>query len=112
MVEVTFRNRRLQRTFNSDKALRRTYGDNIARRIRTRLAVLKNAANLARVPATPPERCHALSQNRKGQYAVDLDKRNRMVFIPNHDPVPLKEDGGVDLEGVTAITILEVVDYH
>ena len=111
-MEVTFRNHRLQRTFNSDKALRRAYGDDVARRIQMRLAVLKNAANLARVPSTPPARCHALSQNRKGQYAVDLDKRNRIVFIPNHDPVPIKEDGGVDLASVTSITILEVVDYH
>ena len=111
-MEATFRNRKLQWTFNSDKALRRAYGDSVARRIRTRLAVLKNAANLARVPTNPPERRHALIGNRKGQYAVSLDKRNRMVFIPNHDPVPLKEDGGVDLESVTAITILEVVDYH
>ena len=111
-MEVTFRNRKLQRTFNSDKALRQAYGDSVARRIQTRLAVLKNAANLARVPTNPPERRHALIGNRKGQYAVNLDNRNRMVFIPNHDPVPLKEDGGVDLESVTSITILEVVDYH
>lgn len=111
-MEITFRNRKLQRTFNSDKALRRVYGDNLARRIRMRLAVLKNAANLARVPTTPPERRHALGQNRKWQYAVDLDRRNRMVFIPNYDPVPLKKDGGVDLERVTSITILEIVDYH
>ena len=111
-MEVTFRNRKLQRTFNSDKALRQAYGDSVARRIRTRLAVLKNAANLARVPAIPPERCHALSQNRKGQYAVDLDKRRRLIFVPNYAPVPCKEDGGVDLESVTKITILEVVDYH
>ena len=111
-MEVTFRNRKLQRTLNSDSALRRSHGDDIARKIQTRLAVLKNAANLARVPAIPPERCHALSQNRKGQYAVDLDKRRRLIFVPNHAPVPCKEDGGVDLESVTKITILEVVDYH
>ena len=111
-MDITFRNRRLQRTLNSDRELRRTYGDNLAKKIRMRLAVLKNARNLALVPAVPPTRRHALAQNRKGQYAVDLDRRNRLIFAPNHVPVPLKEDGGVDLESVTQITILEVADYH
>ena len=109
---ITFRNSKLQRTFNSDRELRRTYGDNLAKKIRLRLAILVSAANLALVPAVPPTRRHALAQNRKGQYAVDLDGRNRLIFTPNHVPVPLKEDGGVDLESVTEITILEVVDYH
>lgn len=111
-MDITFRNRKLQRTFNSDERLRRTYGNNLAEKIRLRLAVLSNAANLALVPAVPPTRRHALTQNRKGQYAVVLDGRNRLIFTPNHDPVPLAEDGGVDLESVTEITILEVVDYH
>jgi len=34
------------------------------------------------------------------------------VFGVANDPVPRREDGGIDLERVTAIRILEVVDYH
>lgn len=111
-MDITFRNRKLQRTFNSDERLRRTYGDNLAKKIQMRLDILRSADNLALVPAVPPTRLHALTQNRKGQYAVDLDRRNRLIFAPNHDPVPLREDGGVDLENVTEITILEATDYH
>ena len=77
-----------------------------------RLAVLKNARNLSQVPARRPERRHMLTGNRQGQYAVDLAHPYRLVFVPNHDPVPRLDDGGVDLERVTAITIIEVVDYH
>ena len=29
-----------------------------------------------------------------------------------HDPVPRLADGGIDLGHVTAITIIEVIDYH
>ena len=77
-----------------------------------RLALLKNSASLSLVPVTPPERCHQLRENRKGQYAVDLNQSLRLVFEPNHNPVPTLADGGIDLERVTAITIIGVIDYH
>ena len=111
-MDITFRNSKLQRTLNSDRELRRTYGDNLAKKIQMRLNILKGADNLALVPVAGPTRLHALTQNRKGQYAVDLDRRNRLIFAPNHHPIPLRKDGGVDLENVTEITILEVTDYH
>ena len=36
----------------------------------------------------------------------------RLVFRANHDPLPRKADGGIDTEKVTAITIVDVIDYH
>lgn len=77
-----------------------------------RLAALRSAQTLAMVPATPPERRHLLSGGRRGQYAVDLVHPYRLVFEPAHDPVPRTTDGGIDIDRVTAITIMEVVDYH
>ena len=111
-MEISFRTRRLMRTFNSEKALNRKYGPRMARTIMMRLAVLKNARTLALVPRTPPDRCHLLGEDRRGQYAVDLVHPYRLVFLPNHNPAPLKEDGGIDLCRVTAIMIIEVEDYH
>ena len=64
------------------------------------------------VPTTSPERRHLLSSGRRGQYAVDLVHPYRLVFEPDHDPVPRTADGGIDIDRVTAITIMEVVDYH
>ena len=72
-----------------------------------RLAVLKNARTLAKVPATPPERRHRLTGRRKGQYAVDLVHPYRLVFEPTSGKA-----GADDPGAVTAITIVEVVDYH
>ena len=53
-----------------------------------------------------------ISGNRDGQFAVDLFHPHRLVFEPNHRPLPRKDDGGIDTEQVTAITILDVIDYH
>jgi proteic killer suppression protein len=76
------------------------------------MAVLKAADNCAMVPTQKPERRHELTGKRKGTFAVDLKHPFRLIFKPNHEPVPVKKDGGIDLSKVTAITILGVEDYH
>ena len=60
----------------------------------------------------PAARCHELTGNRKGQLAVRVSVNYRLIFEPNHEPVPAKADGGLDWEAVTAITILDIEDYH
>ena len=84
----------------------------MAQTIQMRLAVLKNARMLTMVPTMPSERRHQLSGDRKGQYAIDIVHPHRLIFRPNHDPIPRKEDGEIDTAAVTTITIMEVVDYH
>lgn len=111
-MEISFKTRKLRKLFESQKNLTRTYGDRTARTIMMRIGVLKNAKTLSKVPATKPERMHQLRGDRDEQFAVDLAHPYRLVFEPNHDPFPRKEDGGFDLERVTAIQISEVVDYH
>lgn len=111
-MDIAFRTRKLGKTFNSNSGLVREYGDRMARTIQIRLAILKNARTLAMVPTSPPDRRHLLTGRTSGQYAVDLVHPFRLVFEPNHDPMPRTENGGIDTGRVTAITILEVVDYH
>ncbi len=77
-----------------------------------RMSVLRNARTLELVPKTPPDRCHQLKGRRKGQFAVDIDESRRLVFKPNHERTPRLDDGSIDLNGVTAIKVLDVTDYH
>ena len=111
-MDIAFRTRKLERTFNSADALQKAYGARMTRAIMNRLAVLKAARALALVPTTPPERRHQLRGDRDEQFAVDLVHPRRLVFVPNHEPLPRRDDGGIDTEQVTAITIIAVVDYH
>jgi proteic killer suppression protein len=55
---------------------------------------------------------HELKGNRKGQLSLDLDHPYRLIFIPDHDPVPSTEDGGMDWGRVTAVKILGIEDTH
>lgn len=111
-MDIAFRTRKLEKTFNAAAALQKTYGARMAKVIMMRMAVLKAARNLALVPTTPPDRRHQLSGDRDEQFAVDLVHPHRLVFEANHEPLPRKDDGGIDTEQMTAITILDVIDYH
>lgn len=79
--------------------------------LKRRLATLAAAPALADM-ANLPGRCHALRGDRQGDFAVNLWGSYRLVFGPNHDPVPTLADGGLDRSRVTRILIKEVVDYH
>lgn len=111
-MDIAFRTRKLEKTFNSAGELQKAYGARMAKVIMNRLAVLKAARTLALVPTTPPDRRHQLRGDRDEQFAVDLVHPHRLVFEANHAPLPRKDDGGIDVEEVTAITIIDVIDYH
>ena len=111
-MEIVFSNSKLQKACNSQKECIRKYGLENARKIMQRLAELQAAETLADISTLPPPRCHELTGEREGEFAVDVKQPHRIVFVPNHDPTPLNEEGGIDRNKVTKIRILEITDYH
>ena len=92
-MNITFKTSKLRKTFNSEKELKKAYGHENAKKIKNRMAVLSAAINLLEVPREKPERCHVLKGDRLGQFAVDLKHPKRIVFCPDHDPLPETKDG-------------------
>jgi len=111
LVDISFRSKKLANILNSESLLKREYGVN-APVIKVRLATLEAVECLAEVPTTPPERRHLLTGKFTGCYAVDLRHPWRLVFQPAEDPPPKKRDGGHDLQKITSIVILDILDYH
>lgn len=111
-MQISFKSAKLAKTLNDEALMKRKYGSANAKQLRLRLAVLHAAPTLADVPTVPPDRCHQLHADWKGCFAVDLQHPHRLVFEPDHDPIPRTADGGIDRLRVTAITILDVLDYH
>jgi toxin HigB-1 len=112
-MEVTFSNNKLAKLCNSDKKLRADYGPRRAEVIKKRLTDLGAAANLEEMVAVFPGRCHPLSANLRGLFALDLEHPARLLFRPNHDPLPERADGSLDLTSVTHIEIVRIEDdYH
>jgi proteic killer suppression protein len=111
-MDIEFSSRSLQRACNSEKDLIRRWGKERGRTIGRRLQQLAAADNLLILSAVPPAKFHALKGKRAGQFAVDADYPYRIVLEPNEQIVPKKADGSVDLQRITKIKIIEVVDYH
>lgn len=79
--------------------------------LQRRLASLRAAPTLADM-SNVPGKCHQLTADRKGQFAISVLGGERLIFEPDHDPLPLGSDGGIDRNSVTRIVIMEVTNYH
>lgn len=114
-MDISFKNKKLTKSFNEGAQLERIHGALGAKDIRIRMKEFRAAESVKDFwpPKSPPGRCHELTQGqRPGQLSVDLDHPCRLMFIPDHDPVPRLEDGGLDWSQVTAVQILGVEDTH
>lgn len=107
-----FKTKKLQKICSQTNEAIKKLGPIMARKLRQRLMELKAASCLDDIYRIPPARCHELSGNRGGQLSVDLEHPYRLLFIPANDPIPIKEDDGLDWTKVTEIEIIEITDTH
>ena len=110
-MEIEFHNLKLQKLCNSAKNMTGKWGPKMAKKLQQRLSELA-AANTLENMRNMPGRCHELKGDRKWQLALDLVHPQRLIFAPNHDPMPIRPGGGLDWSGVNSIVILEILDYH
>lgn len=110
-MEISYKTNKLEKQLTSPRELAKTFGQ-LARKINQRISELKAAETLAIMRFIPAARCHELSGSHKGELAVDVSPNYRMIFEPNHDPLPKKEDGGLYWESITKIQINQIEDYH
>jgi len=101
----------LEKQLTNPRELVKSFGQ-LAVKIKMRIKNIKDADNLAVLRTIPAARCHELTGERKGELAVNVSGNYRLIFEPNHDPIPKKEDGGLNWEEVTKIQINEIEDYH
>lgn len=113
-MDICFADRKLEKECNDARLLLRRHGERRAKLLKSRLAVLAAATCLADIgpPYRGPMRCHELTGDRAGQLSIDLDHPYRLIFSPNHDPIPERDAGGLDWSRVNAIRILEIADTH
>ena len=111
-MDIIFADGNLEKACCEWKGSVRRFGKQRARLVGRRLRELESAGSLRVLMTLPQLRCHELTGSRSGQLAVKLDHQFRLVFEPAHNPIPRKHDGGLDWAQVTAVRILEVVDYH
>lgn len=111
IIDIAWSDRKLQKSCSSDGTGQRAFGADQWKVLKRRLASLDAAPTLADM-AGVPGRLHQLQADRVGQFALDLRGATRLIFVPDHDPLPLLSDGGLDRTAVSKILITEVADYH
>jgi proteic killer suppression protein len=80
-------------------AARKEYGENMARKIHQRIDFISAADCVDTLVQGHIGRCHLLSGDRKGQYAMDLVQPYRLLFILIGNDIEIAE-------------VQEIVDYH
>lgn len=108
-MTIVFRTRALKNLAHDAKAARKELGETCARRLRSRLDDLQAAGTLEAM-RNLPGRCHQLKGDRSAQFGIDLEHPRRLVFEPIDGES--SSTGGLDWNTVTAIEIVEIVDYH
>lgn len=113
-MDITFATKKLQKELSEEKAMLKAHGSVRTKKLKIVMMSLRAASNLGAFapPMSPPHRCHELTGNRKGQLTLDLDHPYRLIIKPDHKPLPLRKEGGLNWQSVTAIEIIEIEDTH
>lgn len=109
---IIFKDKKLEKQCNEHRKLVQAHGERRARLLRARLDDLDAASSLADISHLPPTRLHELMGNRNGQFSIDLDHPYRLILEVADEPIPYKDDGGVDRAKVSIVRLLEIVDTH
>ena len=108
-MEIHFKDKKIRELCEKRAVAEKKLGAPCARKLRTRLDDLVAATRVTDLVAGNP---HPLKGDRHGQFAVDLAGGFRLVFVPKHDPCPVKEDASIDWSQVTIVDIEFIGDYH
>lgn len=98
-MDITYKNKKIEKVCTDARAAEKTYGREMAEKIHHRIDEIVAADTVEMMMQFHIGRCHPLTQNRKGQYAVDLIYPYRLVFEKNGGEIQIAK-------------ILEIVDYH
>ncbi|MBF0510064.1 MAG: type II toxin-antitoxin system RelE/ParE family toxin [Deltaproteobacteria bacterium] len=79
-MEIRFRTRKMEKHYRHHQEAEQAYGKEVARRYIERVNLIKQAHDIEGVKALPGLRCHPLTGNRKGQWAINLTGSVRLIF--------------------------------
>jgi len=111
-VIITFKSDKDRKFYNDYTTLVKKFGPNMAKRLTLRLQQAQAANNLFDFFRLSQTGGHPLAGDREGEWGAYLVHPQRLIFKPDHDPLPRLADGGLDTRAVTAIKVLRVEDYH
>jgi len=104
-MEISFKNKKLEKLCEDSVSLKRKYGSVQAELIIQRINELLSAENIFDISKLPQIRLHLLRGNYEGCYGLDIQQPFRLIVAYlNGDPS--------DLKSITEVKIIEITDYH
>lgn len=98
-MKITYKNKKLEKICTNARFAEKKYGNEMADKIHQRIDQISASDTVEMMVQFHIGRCHSLTANRKGQYAMDLVHPNRLVFEKQGNEIQIAN-------------ILEIVDYH
>lgn len=98
-LEVTYKNKSIQKVCTNANAARKEYGGEMAKKIHARIDQILAMDTVEELVLFRVGRCHPLHGDREGQYAMDLVHPYRLVFTKIGNEIQIAE-------------VQEIVDYH
>ena len=96
-MEISFKSKKLERICNDFSEATQRHGKEMAVILHNRMDQLRGADSVDMMTVFKIGNCHPLIGDRIGQFALYLRHPYRLIFKP---------------EGLGAVRILEIVDYH
>ena len=109
---ISFQNHKLAKELCDEKILLRRYGPIQGKLIALRLTQIAAAEILSDLKVLPQLRAHELIRDRAGQISVDVKYPYRLLFVPDYEKPPCRDDGGLNWGKVRRIKIIGVEDTH
>ena len=110
-MELIYKNNKLEKTLTNKKEIVKAYGQR-AKKIKQRLDDLKAAGSLYDLTLIPQANFHILKGSKRNEFAVDVSKNFRLVFVSAIMPLPLTDQNSIDLKIIDKVKIINIKDYH
>lgn len=110
-MDIIFGDNKLKKYANSDRNGQKKLGDKRFKLYKRRLDQIIAAKNLEDLRHAPG-RFHELKENKKGQWACDLDHPYRLIFTPQENPIPTDNHGKYIWIEISGVEIIKIEDYH
>lgn len=98
-MEVRYKNGKIREICTVSKVAQRKYGSGMWIKIQQRIKQLTGAQSVDFLVQRHTGRCHHLTGDRAGQYAMDLEQPYRLIFIKVGNEIQIVE-------------VQEITDYH
>jgi plasmid maintenance system killer protein len=104
-MKITYSSEKLATQFNSKQEILKKFGPR-TKKVVERIDVIETAENLMEIEKIEVLQCRQLSNNPSAQWIMKIVANYSMIFVLDHSPIPLSEDGSINKLLVTDIRII------